>query len=172
MPRDPEPSGYDPEGSQLVEKRRTQRRRQIETTEYAPEEQRVSRVSRIRGGISKASSAASRNIRGFAKEIRTEGIRSGYKTGRSMERVGVRILSRGIGSRSAPASRSRGIVRYRPVTPDHGGLGDRTVAEISQGYTEMLDRDMIGPREERDFFGTSNQGRELISSKKKDIRYY
>jgi hypothetical protein len=55
----------------------------------------------------------------------------------------------------------------REVTPNRGGgLGNRIVAEMSQGYVEVLDRDFFGNRGQppRDLLGQGNEQRDLLGS--------
>lgn len=140
-----------------IEKRRSLQRRNPQSSEYNPQEKRVSRASRAITGIKNVGHGALREAHGFVKEVRTEGIRSGYKTQRTLQSEG-RKLRRA--ARQPRIRQSTGIIRHREVMPGSPSLGQRAVIEASANYVPHLDRD---------YFGTSGEQRDLIGQGARDM---
>jgi hypothetical protein len=169
---------YDPEEN----KRRKERyreplnRRTPKYEQYSPKETNRQKAGRIITGLKSIGEGTIREARGFAKEIKTESIRSGLKTQRTMQRPLRRYQRTGSATRRGREPRTR-IRQYRPVMPPSAGLGERAVIEASQGYVPVLDRQFF-PDEEKDLIGVGGRDMNLLVSsvesnfKKKEQKYY
>ena len=149
--------------------------------EYHPEENpqavsplkkkrsRSERFSRIATGIKQVGAGTLREAHSFAKEVRSEGVKSAYKTQRSLQRA----------ARQPRRVMRTGIIRSRPVMPGSPSLGERTVIEASANYTPHLDRSYFNEGEaQKDLLGSSSRDMTaLVNSaesnlKKREIKYY
>jgi len=163
---------YNPRENQSLRERIRSplRRRQARYEPYEPTERKQSRASRAVSGIKSIGRGTLREAHGFVKEVRSEGIKSGYKTQRSIQREGRQL-------RTAPRERRTRIIQRRQVMPGSPSLGQRAVIESSQGYVPILDRQFFS-NEEKDLIGVGGRDMSnLVNSaesnlKKKEQRYY
>lgn len=110
-----------------------------------------------------------REAKGFFHEVRSEGVKSAYKTQRTLEMMARR--------KRQPRTR---IIQRREVMPGSPSLGERAVMEASMNYVPVLDRNFFGYHEEaeRNLIGAGARDMSnLVTSaeqnfKKKEQKYY
>ena len=141
---------YGSEEESNAEPRTPLQRRQARYEGYEPQKKNTRLSERAIKGAKQTLTTGYRSIRGFASDIKKEGIKSSYKTERTLKRT----------IRRTPRAR---IIQRREVTPPSPSLGDRVVGEMSYGYTPVLDRQFF-LSEEKDFFGEGIKDKELVSN--------
>jgi len=113
--------------------------------------------------------AGKREAMGFFREVKSEGVKSAYKTQRTLEMMARR--------KRQPRTR---IIQRREVMPGSPSLGERAVMEASMNYVPVLDRNFFGYHEEaeRNLIGAGARDMSnLVTSaeqnfKKKEQKYY
>lgn len=153
---------YGSEEDPVAERRETLRKRQIQYEPYSPQQKKTRLSERALRGAKQAVSTGYRSIRGFASDVKKEGIKSSYKTERTLKRVNPIRRERELRRYARRTPRVR-IIQRREVTPASPSLGERIVGEMSYGYTPVLDRQFFST-EEKDFFGEGIKEQELVSN--------
>jgi len=168
------PESWKEQPQEERETRAIRRQRRLSERYQERQEERLERTKRHRErreqmvqGTKKALGAAEKETTGFIRDVRREGIRSGYRTANNLQRYN-------------PLSRRRRVYRGQPQTGRGRtigyagpGVGPRIIQEFSQS-SHPLDRDLLGGGGDKDFFGNQQQ-RELIGSnhdKKTQPKYY
>jgi len=141
--------------------------------QYSQKEARNKSTGRIITGLKSVGRGTLREASGFAKEIRTEGLRSGFKTERTLQRTGRQLR------RAATRQPRTRIRQFRPATPPSASLGEMAVSEASQNWVPHLQRQYFSDgNEQRDLLGQGNRDMaSLIETpetiiKKREQRYY
>ena len=169
----PTPSeGYDPEKNKRIAER-YERLNKKSFTERVSKKIDNEKAGRVLTGLKNIGRGTLKEAHGFAKEIRTEGIRSGLKTERTLQRTGRQLR------RAATRQPRTRIRQFRPVMPPSAGLGERAVIEASANYVPHLDRQYFSEgSEQRDLLGQGNRDMaSLIETpeniiRKREQRYY
>jgi hypothetical protein len=161
-----------------LRRRATERYKEPTERAYGQKGNYREKAGRVITGLKSIGKGTAQGARGFAKEIKTESIRSGFKTQRTLQRPLRRYQRTGSVTRRGREPRTR-IRQYRPVMPPSAGLGERAVIEASQGYVPHLDRQYFSEgNEQRDLIGQSGRDMNLLVDtpesiqKKKEQRYY
>lgn len=117
-------------------------------------------------GTKRTLRAAEKEATGFIRDIRREGIRSGYQTRQTLQRYNPLRQTRRI--RRVPS-----VIRgsRRTMTYEGPGLGERAVQEMSGGQ-HILDRDFFGSGEQRELIGQTTHDLTLGQKDKKQTKYY
>jgi hypothetical protein len=161
--------------TEAADTRAIRRQRELSQRYEQRQQDRLERTKRHRErreqivqGTKRTLGAAEKEATGFIRDIRKEGIRSGFKVQRTLQRFNPLRNRRTRISRGQPQGRGRTVGYQGP------GVGPRIISEFSQS-SHPLDRQYFSNgQDDKDFFG-NQQERELIRSstiKKKEVKYY